>query len=108
MSTTCDFPFVLNCYIIIYCVTLIALFTNFYIEAYQYQRLDRLEIQQALQEKKARMAAGNADSSNYENNSYMLKLKSALGETVGVVNSISKNEAFVDFNGNGPVPYLRR
>lgn len=125
MSTTCDFPFVLNCYIIIYCVTLIALFTNFYIEAYQHQRTDRLEIQAALQEKRSRIAAGGTS-----NNSYMTKLQA---ETVknGLVPTASQNTPAIsngpkaandtcryinggeqppclDINGNGPVPYLRR
>jgi len=41
MSTTCEFPFVLNCFVIVYCITLIALFTNFYIETYRHQTRDR-------------------------------------------------------------------
>jgi hypothetical protein len=41
MQTDCAFPYVFNWYVIVYCVTLIALFTNFYIETYSHQRRDR-------------------------------------------------------------------
>jgi len=37
----CEFPYVFNWYVIVYCVTLIALFTNFYIETYSHQKRDR-------------------------------------------------------------------
>ncbi|ODM91749.1 Elongation of very long chain fatty acids protein 4 [Orchesella cincta] len=113
MSRTCDFPFVLNCYIIIYCITLISLFTNFYIEAYQHQRTDRLEIQAAIQEKRARsIAAGGTGTNNYANNSYMNNLRN------GFIKNSSENGCSgptmisngygTDVNGNGPMAYLRR
>lgn len=41
MTSTCEFPYVFNWYVIVYCVTLIALFTNFYIETYSHQKRDR-------------------------------------------------------------------
>ncbi|CAG7816876.1 unnamed protein product [Allacma fusca] len=61
MCTTCDFPFILNCFIIVYCITLIALFTNFYIETYRHQSRDRAAAAAALQIKQAALANGHAN-----------------------------------------------
>ncbi len=84
-------------------------------EAYQYQRADRMEIQAAIQEKRARsLAAGGTGTSNYAKNLYMLKLKNDLTNNTasqqqnGAKGFSSGDPSCIDVNGNGPVPYLRR
>jgi len=68
MTTPCDFPFVLNCYVIVYCVTLIALFTNFYIETYRHQKNDKLYYSEEVVEKRKLTASLVASRSSSNNN----------------------------------------
>lgn len=74
-----------------------------------------MEIQAAIQEKRARsLAAGGTGTSNYATNSYMLKLKNELTVNTasqqqdGVKGFSNGDPSCIDINGNGPVPYLRR
>lgn len=74
-----------------------------------------MEIQAAIQEKRARsLAAGGTGSSNYGKNAYMLKLKNELAtnnapeQETGVKGFSNGEPSCIDINGNGPVPYLRR
>lgn len=99
MSTTCDFPFILNCFIIVYCITLIALFTNFYIETYRHQNRDRREQAALLEAKNAAAAAAAAMSSHTK------KPIGTLSDSSGGLSNGIKNGVLV--NSNGSTVYQR-
>lgn len=59
MTTECDFPYVFNLYVIVYCVTLIALFTNFYIETYSQMKKNKANDKRILEENQESLKCSN-------------------------------------------------
>jgi len=78
---TCEFPQIFYWYVIVYCVTLIALFTNFYVETYSHVLKDRA----AAAKKELTTGAGAVAAAESNNNNDIVSVQEVKKKPMGII-----------------------